>query len=134
MASWHALSKEKRGEWEEKSGMKGIEVGERLKLINASGGRINHYGSRKVNFEAEDSEEDGGMMGLVFQVSDVRKPLAAVWRIAEKGNVVCFGPEEEDNFIMNKKSGKKVLLRKRGGSYIMRVQVIREKTTFQRQA
>ena len=120
-------------EWEESSGTAGVEEGEKLKLINASGGRINHFGSRRVNFEAEDTEGEGGMMGLVFQVSDVRKPLAAVWRIAEKGNLVCFGPEEGDNYIMNKKSGKKVLLKKRGGSYIMRVQVIREKSTFQRQ-
>ena len=60
-------------------------------------------------------------MGLSFQVTDVRKPLLAVTRIAEKGNVVQFGPSEGDNFIRNKLSGNKILLRKKGGSYIMDV-------------
>ncbi len=44
-------------------------------------------------------------MGLDFQVSDVQKPLAAVWRIAEKGNIVQFGPRVEDNFIKNTVTG-----------------------------
>ena len=60
-------------------------------------------------------------LGLSFQVTDVRKPLLAVTRIAEKGNVVQFGPSEGDNFIRNKLSGNKILLRKKGGSYIMDV-------------
>ena len=32
---------------------------------------------------------------MEFQVSEVKKPLAAVWRIAGKGNRVCFGPGEK---------------------------------------
>ncbi len=52
---------------------------------------MGHWGSRGVNFKADES----GMMGLEFQVSDVAKPLAAVCRIAEKGNKVRFGPEAE---------------------------------------
>ena len=66
-------------------------------------------------------------MGMIFQVSDVRKPLAAVWRICQKGNRVCFGPEEGDNFIENKKTGRKVGLRKKGGSYILKVQVLKKR-------
>ena len=37
-------------------------------------------------------------MSLGFQVSDVQKLSAAVWRIAEKGNLVHFGPNPEDKF------------------------------------
>ena len=38
-------------------------------------------------------------MGLCFHVTDVREPLVAVKRIAEKGNLVQFGPAENSNFI-----------------------------------
>ena len=58
-------------------------------------------------------------MGLCFQVADVKKPLVAVKRIAEKGNITQFGPEPGDNFIMNKKTGDKISLRPKGGSYVM---------------
>ena len=34
-------------------------------------------------------------------MGDVQKPLAAVWRIADKGNLVQFGPNPENNFIQN---------------------------------
>ena len=61
------------------------------------------------------------LMGLEFQVSDVRKPLAAVWRIAEKGNIVQFGPTDADCFIQNIRSQEKVGLRRKGGSYAMAV-------------
>ena len=54
-------------------------------------------------------------MGLNFQVTDVRKPLLAVKRTTEKGNVTQLGPAEKDNYIKNKLSGKKILLRKKGG-------------------
>ena len=69
----------------------------------------------------EDEGTGGAAMGLSFQVTDVRKPLLAVKRITEKGNVVQFGPAESDNYIKNKLSGNKILLRKKGGSYIMDV-------------
>ena len=64
-------------------------------------------------------------MNLGFQVADVKRPLLAVKRITEKGNIVQFGPEEEDNFISNKLSGDKLMLRENGrGSYIMDVSFV----------
>jgi predicted aspartyl protease len=61
-------------------------------------------------------------LGLKFQVADVIKPLVSVKRLAEKGNQVCFGPNVGDNFIRNKESGKKVMLKPNGrGSYLMEV-------------
>ena len=45
------------------------------------------------------------VMSMGFEVSGVQKPLAAVWRIAEKGNLVQFGPGKEDNFIKNVATG-----------------------------
>ena len=60
-----------------------------------------------------------------FQVTDVRKPLASVRRIVENGNEVCFGPGEKDNYIINKASGDKLILRPNGrGSYLMDVSFV----------
>ena len=50
---------------------------------------------------------EGAAMGLNFQVKDVRKPLLAVKRITEKGNVVQFGPAESDNYITKKCLGRR---------------------------
>ena len=61
-------------------------------------------------------------MSLCFQVADVKKPLISVKRIVENGNKVGFGPGEEDNFILNERSGNKMILKSNGkGSYIMMV-------------
>ena len=61
-------------------------------------------------------------MKLGFQVADVKKPLIAVKRICEKGNLVSFGPKEEDNYIMNKDIKDKMMLKPNGrGSYLMDV-------------
>ena len=60
-----------------------------LRFVNASGGQMGHYGEKTATFRAGRGE---AVMSLGFQVSDVQKPLAAVWRIAEKGNLVQFGP------------------------------------------
>ena len=65
-------------------------------------------------------------MTMQFQVADVRKALAAVWKICENGNVVQFGPSEEDNFIKNKVTGKTIKMRKKGGSYVIDVDFVVE--------
>jgi hypothetical protein len=43
-----------------------------------------------------------------------------------------FGPQEEDNYILNKATGQKMMLKARGrGSYVMEVQFVGgEKTTW----
>ena len=56
-----------------------------------------------------------------FEVCGVKKPLAAVWRIAGKGNRVCFGSEEGDNYIQNINDGRKMMMRRKGGSYVIDV-------------
>ena len=76
----------------------------------------------EIGIEAVEKNE---VMGMGFQVcSEVRKPLAAVWRICHKGNVVQFGPADEYCYIQNIKSFKKVELRKKGGSYVMDVELV----------
>ena len=44
---------------------------------------------------------------MTFQVTELRKALAAVWRLAENGNIVQFGLEEHHNFMKNIATGKK---------------------------
>ena len=58
-------------------------------------------------------------MSLCFQVTDVKKPLVAVTRICEKGNRVCFGPNEKDKYIQNVGSGNKIYMTKQRGSYVV---------------
>ena len=53
-------------------------------------------------------------ISLKFQVTSVNKPLLSVKRVTEKGNHVSFGPKAEDNFIVNKITGDKILLRPNG--------------------
>ena len=74
--------------------------------------------------EVEVCAVDNGekQMCLGFQVADVKKPLISVRRIVEKGNHVSFGPAVEDNYIINKKTGDKLMLKPNGnGSYLMEV-------------
>ncbi len=51
-----------------------------LNFTNARGGHMKHYGERRTTFRAG---KEGPVLGMV------QKPLAAVWRIADKGNRVC---------------------------------------------
>ena len=63
-------------------------------------------------------------MEMGFEVCDVRRALAAVSRITSKGNRVAFGPEEDDNYIQNVKSGQKIKMRKKGGAYVVDVVLV----------
>ena len=56
----------------------------------------------------------------------MNKALAAVVNNCRTGNLVQFGSEEEECYIKNKESGTKVMLRKKGGSYVMDVEFVRE--------
>jgi hypothetical protein len=101
-----------------------------LNFTNASGGHMKHYGERHTTFRAGKS---GSVLGMTFQASDVQKPLAAVWRIADKGNRVCFGPGPEDNYIQNVSSGEKIAMVRRGGSYVIKADFVTDQG-FGRQA
>ena len=57
-----------------------------------------------------------------FHVTDVKKPLGAVCRIAEKGNYVCFGPESKDNNIMNIETNEKIMMKRERGTYVLDVE------------
>ena len=87
-------------EWAESIGLQAVD--RPLKLVNASGGRIEHFGKRTER-----------IMEAKFEVTNVRKPIMAVARVVDAGNVVQFGPRPEDNFIMHVGSNDKVYLRRK---------------------
>ena len=70
-------------------------------------------------------ESKGPAMKIGFQVANVAKPLMSVKRVTSKGNRVCFGPEDQDNYIQNVKSGVKIPMRQSGrGSYLLDLQFV----------
>ena len=91
---------------------------------------MGHYGEKTAMFKANGQLD---VMSLGFQVSDVQKPLAAVWRIAERGNLIQFGPRAEDNYIMNKETQKKIMMVRRNGSYVIEAEFVQQ-PGFPRQA
>ena len=64
--------------------------------------------------------------------------MAAVWRLAEKGNIVQFGPEDNHNFIKDIQTAKKIPFHNKGKSYVMKVEsvewVLKKAALFHRQA
>ena len=70
--------------------------------------------------------------GIGFPSGGCEEASLAVKRIIEKGNHVTFGPSPEDNYILNKSTGDKMMLQENGkGSYLMQVKFVRgEKTTI----
>ena len=92
-------------------------------LKTANGGSMGHYGEKEITFQ---SESDGDLVGLKFQVTDVKKPLLAVRRLVEKGNVVNFGPEDDQNFIYNPMTGRRIPMEKKGGSFVIKAHFMKE--------
>jgi hypothetical protein len=92
-------------------------------LRTANGGEMGHYGEKEITIRSGESED---VIGLRFQVTDVKKPLLAVRRLVERGSVVSFGPEPSDNYIQNVETGKKISMEKRGGSFVIKAHFVKE--------
>ena len=93
-----------------------------LKLITASGNEMKHSGEMDATFKDIETE---GIMGMKFQVTEVKKALAAVWRLTEKGNIVQFGPLDHQNYVLNLATQKKIRMHRRGGSYVLKVEFVK---------
>ena len=121
-------------EWGKAFRTKAIPENEKIKLRSANGGKIEHFGEKVVSFKTGDQDDAKGMR---FQVCDVQRPLAAVWRIVEQGNVVQFGPTAEDNYIWDPQTQEKIMMRRKGRSFVLDVDMVKrreEKVPFMRQA
>ena len=103
-----------------------------IKLMTANGGEMQHYGEKEITFMNDDQ-----VVGMKFQVTDVKKPLLAVRRLVEKGNVVSFGPRAGDNYIKNVETGRVIPMEKKGGSFVIKAHFVKAaeniETGFQRQ-
>ena len=89
---------------------------------------MKHYGEKEVTFK---NGLDGDILGMRFQVTDVKKPLLAVRRLTEKGNIVQFGGEAGQSFIANAATGKKIMMEKRGGSFVIKAQFVKRLSEVQ---
>ena len=65
------------------------------------------------------SEDQESLLKVNFHVSNVAKPLMSVRRIADQGNLVCFGPESHHNFIQHIQSGDRIPLFRKRGIYVV---------------
>ena len=90
-------------------------------FVAANGTKMQNYGRTKVGFVTLGEDDEGKSRSLRFHVTDVKKPLAAVSRIVDKGNRVSFGPKEEDNFIMNIERGERIVMTRERGTYVLQV-------------
>ena len=93
-----------------------------LALKAANGSDMKHFGEKEVTFMDPGSR---AILGMTFQVTEVRKPLAAVWRLAEKGNLIQFGPLEAQCFVHHVATGQKIPLHKKGGSYVLKASFVK---------
>ena len=89
-------------------------------FLAANGTRMKNYGKKHIRFDSGDGPEKA----MSFQVTDVRKPLAAVSRIVDRGNKGQFGPRPEDNFIENILSKERILMVRDNGTYVIDVDVL----------
>ena len=96
--------------------MKEVSPENKRDFRNASGGKMQHYGEKRVKGMVNGLDSP---ISMLFQVSDAKNPLASVARITERGNLVQFGPRVEDNYIYNPSTGDKVKLRRKGNKFVL---------------
>ena len=84
-------------------------------FVAANGSRMQNYGGTQVKFE-----KDGKVKAMNFEVTDCKKPLASVARIVDQGNKVVF--DEGESYILNKKTGEKIMLERERGTFVMTVE------------
>ena len=92
-------------------------------LKTANGSPMGHYGQKDILFQ---NAGDGQVVGLTFQVTDVKKPLLAVRRLTEKGNIVQFGADPGDSYIKNKVTGMVIPMERKGGSFVIKAKFVKE--------
>ena len=87
-----------------------------VKLAAANGSPIRVEGDAALRFKT-----GGRACRMNFLDADVRRPLGAVSAIVDGGNTVVFGARE--SAIINDATGEKIPLMRRGGVYVMAVEV-----------
>ena len=83
----------------------------RVTYITANGDKMDNEGEKKIKFKTS----DGLSLSIIFQVTGVKKPLASVSEITQKGIWVCSGPNEP--YINNVETGKRTKMDLVNGTY-----------------
>ena len=92
-----------------------------VKYVAANGAKMENYGEKKIRFRKECL---GGINDMLFQVTDVGKPLASVSRILDKGNTVVFSRKQGGSYIVNNCTGQKIPLTEEKGTFVMDVEYL----------
>ena len=113
--------------WAEAFPIKEIPESRKRDFRNASGDPMGHYGERRVRCGIEGLSAP---VSMLFQVSDARNPLALVARITKQGNIVQFGPKDDDNYIYNPTTDEKIRLRRKGRKFVVDVSFLASRPPF----
>ena len=93
-------------------------------LKTANGGETSHNGEKGITF-THDGDGDKEVVGLKFQVTDVRKPLLAAPRLVEHGSVLSFGAKDEDCYIFNPATNVRIPTTWKGGSFVIKARFMK---------
>ena len=83
----------------------------------ANGQRVPNIGQQAVHFETD----EGQAAGMMFQTAEIERPLISASQLAASGNSVVFN--QQGGTIVHEKSGRRTVLHKRGGIYVLRMWV-----------
>jgi hypothetical protein len=84
-----------------------------LHYVAADGTRIPNVGQQLVKFMTL----DGTWTELLFQIAAINKPLVSVSKLNEAGYKVVF--DENNSYIMNKKTKKVIKMKKEKGVFVI---------------
>ena len=86
----------------------------------ANGQRIYNEAEKKLHVKTEEGSEGN----MTFQITDVKKPLAAVGKINQGGSGVWLDLEERGgSYIQNMATGKRTKIRMKNGAFTLRLKV-----------
>ena len=69
-------------------------------------------------------KEETSVLEMGFEVTDVKRALAAVSRITSKGNVVVFGEKEGEDYIEHAQTGRRIMMRRKNGAYVVDARLV----------
>jgi hypothetical protein len=99
-----------------------------VKYIAANGGKMENMGEKRVRFK---KAAGGGMNSIMFQVTDVGKPLAAVSKMLDQGNTVVFTRKGgQKSYVVNDATGEKIEFEEERGTFVMEVEFFEPEAVF----
>ena len=84
-----------------------------MKYVAANGATLPNLGQMVVAFE----NSVGTAGRILFQVASITKPLVSVSKLVDDGHQVVF--DEKASYIIHKASGRKMLLKRERGVFIV---------------